>query len=78
MKVFEAYRKEARPVSLSIGHVALYFDLPYFFKLSRSVIINLNFIDHIESAGIKLQGINSLLPIPDSTRAEIMRRLGRK
>lgn len=76
--VSEAYRKAPRPVNLSIGHVEPYFDLPYFFKLSRSVIVNLNFIDHIESAGVKLQGIDNLLPVPDSTRAELMRRLGRK
>ena len=78
VQIFEAYRKATRAVSLSLGHVALYFDLPYFFKLSRSVIINLDFIDHIETAGVKLQGIDGLLPIPDSTRAELMRKLGRK
>lgn len=78
VQVFEAYRRATRPVSLSIGHVGIYFDLPYFFKLSRSVIINLNFIDHIESSGVKMQGIDRLLPIPDSTRAELMRRLGRR
>lgn len=76
--VFEQYRKEPRLVNISLGHMEQYFTDPVFFRLSRSVLINLSHIDHLESAGLKLQGIETLFPIPDSTRAELMRKLGRK
>lgn len=76
--IFEIYRKEPRLVNLSLGHIEQYFTDPVFFRLSRSVLINLTYIDHVENAGLKLHDIDALFPIPDSTRAELMRRLGRK
>lgn len=78
VNVYEAYRKESRLVSLSLGHIESYFTDPVFFRLSRSVLINLSYIDYVESTVLKLQGIDSLFPIPDSNRAELMRRLGRR
>ncbi len=76
--IYEIYRKEPRLVNLSLGHIEQYFSDPVFFRLSRSVLINLTYIEHVENAGLKLHEIDTLFPIPDSTRAELMRRLGRK
>lgn len=76
--IYEVYRKQPRLVNLSLGHIEQYFTDPVFFRLSRSVLVNLAYIDHVENAGLKLHEIDTLFPIPDSTRAELMRRLGRK
>lgn len=76
--VFEEFRKQPRLVNLSLGHIEQYFADPVFFRLSRSVLVNLSYIEHVENAGLKLHGIDTLFPIPDSTRSDLMRRLGRK
>lgn len=76
--LFELYRKQPRLVNLSLGHIEQYFTDPVFFRLSRSVLINLSHIEHVENTHLKLHDVDTLFPIPDSTRAELMRRLGRR
>ncbi len=76
--LFEAYRKTPRLVNLSLGHIQPYFSDPIFFRLSRSVVINLTYIDHIETTGIKIEGIETILPIPDANRNELLRKIGKK
>lgn len=73
--IFEAFRKQPRLVNLSIGYLEPYFNTSAFFRLSRSLIINLSYIQHIENSHIKLEGSDIALLIPESKRAELLKRL---
>ncbi|SKB76922.1 response regulator [Dyadobacter psychrophilus] len=73
--IFEIYKKQPRLVQLSMGHLEQYFSLPNFYRLSRSLLINLNYIERIESGQIKIQDERTLLTIPEAGRPELMKRL---
>jgi CheY-like chemotaxis protein len=73
--IFEVYKKEPRLIQLSMGHLQPYFNLPHFFRLSRSLLINLNFIERIEGSQLKIQDNAALLPIPETSRVELLKHL---
>ena len=75
VNIFEVYKKEPRLIQLSMGHLEQYFGLPNFYRLSRSLLVNLNFIERIEGTQIKLQDDRNLLTIPEAGRPDLMKRL---
>ncbi|WP_439581896.1 response regulator [Dyadobacter bucti] len=75
VNIFEIYKKEPRLIQLSMGHLEQYFSLPNFYRLSRSLLVNLNYIERIEGGQIKIQDEKNLLTIPEAGRPELMRRL---
>lgn len=75
VNIYEMYKKEPRLIHLPMGHLEQYFGLPHFFRLSRSLLINLNFIERIEPAHLKIQDHVTLLAIPEASRSDLMKRL---
>ncbi|MVM34460.1 response regulator [Spirosoma sp. HMF4905] len=62
------------PVLLTLNAGYLFKHLPAnFFQLSRSIIINLNYVDRVESDMIHLEG--DLLPIPEGKYKLLLERL---
>ncbi|MDQ6481915.1 response regulator [Dyadobacter sp. LHD-138] len=75
VNVYEVYKKEPLLINLSMGHLEQYFGLPHFFRLSRSLMVNLNYIERIEGAQLKIQETGILLTIPEAARTDLMRKL---
>lgn len=60
-------------ISMNLGRIFRQLSAQ-FFQLSRSVVINLDFIDRIDSQNLFIA--DHQLPIPDGTRQVLMNRLG--
>jgi DNA-binding LytR/AlgR family response regulator len=73
--IHEAYKKTPRLIHLSMGYLENYFASPQFYRLSRSLIVNLNYIERIEGLQITLQDFHPVLNIPETGRADLLRRL---
>lgn len=67
--------KAPRTVQLSMAEIEQYFGPPDFFRLSRSLIVNLNLVDRIEGSRLQLQNITHPLAIPDAAKTDLMRKL---
>ena len=68
---------EANPYlfSMNLGHLAQYFSSPNFFRLSRSLMINLNYIERIERDHIYMRSHESAIQIPEGNKTELMKKL---
>ena len=75
VNIFEAYKKQPRLIQLSLGYIEHYFTLPTFFRLSRSLLINLSCIEHIKGTQLKFQGSDIWITIPEGSRADLMKHL---
>ncbi|GAA4439426.1 hypothetical protein GCM10023091_21550 [Ravibacter arvi] len=73
--LFEVYKKTPRTVQLSIAEIEHYFSPPVFYRLSRSLIVNLHLVDRIEGSCLWLQDITTPLVVPESAKADLMRKL---
>jgi DNA-binding LytR/AlgR family response regulator len=62
-------------VSMHMGYLAPYFSTAQFCKLSRSLMINLNYLERVERNQIWLKNHPIALPISDKNRTELMARL---
>lgn len=69
--------EEATPYlfSMNLGHLAQYFSSPNFFRLSRSLLINLNYIERIERDHIYMRNHESPIQIPEGNKTELMKKL---
>lgn len=61
--------------SMNLGHIAKYFTSPHFYRLSRSLLINLSFIERIEREQLWMRSQSKPIYIPETKRAEMMKRL---
>ena len=62
-------------VSMNLSNLAQYFPVTNFFRLSRSVLINLNYIERLETDQLYLESYQKPLPIPEANRKELLKRL---
>jgi DNA-binding LytR/AlgR family response regulator len=46
-----------------------------FYQVSRSYVINMDYIERIDINKVKLSEINELINIPDSKRSELLKML---
>jgi DNA-binding LytR/AlgR family response regulator len=69
--------EEATPYlfSMNLGHLAQYFSSPNFFRLSRSLLVNLNYIERIERDHIYMRNHESPIQIPEGNKTELMKKL---
>jgi len=74
-KVFMLNEEVPLLVSMNLGHLAQYFSTPNFYRLSRSLLINLNHLGRIERNQLWLKNHKLPIQIPDINRAELMKRL---
>jgi len=68
---------EAMPYlfSMNLGHLAQYFATPNFYRLSRSLLINLNFIERIEREHLYMRNQESAIQIPEGNKTELIKKL---
>lgn len=74
-KIYVAQEKVPYEVSMNLSSVANYFTTPNFFRLSRSFIINLDYVERIIDDKIYFQKHNQAIQIPTSTKKILMERL---
>lgn len=73
VRVFLEGREKPHLLTMNLGHLIQYFQAPHFFRLSRSLCINIQHITRIESQQVWLDG--HILPIPEGARADLLRRV---
>ncbi|MFD2573580.1 response regulator [Spirosoma soli] len=74
-KVFTTSRETPYHVSTNLSHLTQYFATPNFYRLSRSLLINLTYLARIERNYLYLTGHAAPLQIPAANRKELMKKL---
>lgn len=67
--------KSVHTVSTNLGQLEQYFQLPNFFRLSRSHVVNLNYIKRLKDSELILDNGRIVLPVPNTSRKELFKRL---
>lgn len=62
-------------LTMNLGYLAQYFSLNIFYRLSRSLLINLNHIARIDGSELLMQAHAARLPIPENTRGQLLKKL---
>lgn len=75
VKVYLINEGLPRLFSMNLGHLSPYFSSSHFYKLSRSVLINLHYVERLEKSQLWMRGQSQSLSIPIANRAELMRKL---
>lgn len=75
VKVYLINEEQPRLFSMNLGHLIPYFPPTRFYKLSRSVLVNLDYVERLESNQLWMRGQSQSLSIPNANRAELMRKL---
>ena len=75
VKVFMLGREQPHHISTNLSHLAQYFMIPNFYRLSRSLLINLNHLERIERSYLFIAGHKTALPIPVVNRKELIQKL---
>ena len=75
VKVYLLNEELPRLFSMNLGHLSPYFSSTHFYKLSRSVLVNLDYVERLERSQLWMRSQPQPLQIPDANRAELMRKL---
>jgi DNA-binding LytR/AlgR family response regulator len=73
--IFMVGREKPYLISTNLGNLAQYFMTTNFYRLSRSLVINLRYLDRLESNHLYMAGSNEPIRIPSSGRKELMSKL---
>jgi DNA-binding LytR/AlgR family response regulator len=71
VKIFELDR--SRLFTMNLGYLVQFFSTPNFYRLSRSYLINLNYVERVERNQLFIKG--SGLPFPEPQYKEVMQQL---
>ncbi|GGD74345.1 hypothetical protein GCM10011514_43020 [Emticicia aquatilis] len=74
VNIFLKNEPESLLFSMNLGYLAQFFP-ENFYQISRSYVINLNYIENIDSHRIKLKGISEPIQIPESKKAALFKIL---
>ena len=74
-KVYVLNESGPRLFTMNLGYLAQYFDTPNFYRLSRSLVINLNHLERLERNQLFMKNHNTPISIPEGNRADLMRKL---
>ena len=75
VKVFMIKKEVPHHISTNLSHLAQYFSLPNFYRLSRSLLINLDYLERLERNYLFLINHKTAIPIPVASRKELMKKL---
>jgi len=74
-KFYMVYQKEPYIVSMNLSNVAPYFPTSDFFRLSRSLVINLDHLERIADEKLYLKTNDKALQIPTANKQALMQNL---
>lgn len=75
VRVFLLHEKIPRVYSMPLGRLVEHFPDSNFYRISRSALINLNFLERLEVGQVWMRQISEPIPIPDTSRSELIKRL---
>ncbi|CCH52907.1 two component transcriptional regulator, LytTR family [Fibrisoma limi BUZ 3] len=75
VKIFLTTREQPYHISMNLRHLAQYFSASNFFRLSRSLLLNLDYLERLERNYLYIVGHKTAIPIPAASRKELMKRL---
>ncbi len=75
VKAYLVNEEQPRLFSMNLGHLLPYFSPNRFYKLSRSVLVNLDYVERLEGNQLWMRDQAQSLSIPTANRAELMRKL---
>jgi DNA-binding LytR/AlgR family response regulator len=62
-------------ISTNLSHLAQYFQTPNFYRLSRSLLVNLDYLERVEQNHLFLINYPVAIQIPASNRKELLKKL---
>ncbi len=75
VQVYAEGVKTPYTLSMNLKYISQFFELPNFFQLSRSYLINLEFIERFTSDSVSLRGISESISIPQSRKQEFLQQI---
>lgn len=75
VKIFLLGKEAAYHISTNLSHLAQYFPQPNFYRLSRSILVNLDHLERLENNYLFLVNHKTPIQIPVSNRKELMKKL---
>lgn len=69
--------RESKPLvfSMNLGYLSQFFMTHHFYRLSRSLVVNLMYLERIEKNQLFLTGRETPLPFPESQHRELLHKL---
>ena len=67
--------KKVYHISMNLSHLAQYFTTDNFYRLSRSLLINLNYLERLEANHLYLVNQEAPISIPSASRKELIKKL---
>lgn len=74
-KVYTVKDETPYHVSTNLSHLAQYFPLPNFYRLSRSLLINLDYLDRLERNHLFMNDNKMVIQIPLASRKDLLSKL---
>ena len=70
-------KNEKKPYifTMNIGHLSQYFTTSNFYQISRSYIINLDYLDRFDSESLTLNFYEGVITLPHNKRGELIKQL---
>ncbi|MFD2934638.1 response regulator [Spirosoma flavum] len=75
VKIFMVKKDLPHHISTNLSHLAQYFSAPNFYRLSRSLLINLDHLERVERNYLFLINHKTAIQIPSVSRKELMKKL---
>jgi DNA-binding LytR/AlgR family response regulator len=75
VKVFLINETQPKLYSMNLGHIAQYFLSGDFYRPSRSLMINLSYLERLEGNQLWMRGLKHSLSIPEIKRADLLKKL---
>ncbi|MCY7358137.1 MAG: response regulator [Rudanella sp.] len=75
VKLFQISDPKPRVLSMNLGALIPYFSAPNFYRLSRSILINLDHLGRVERNQLYLTTQQEPIDISENNRAELMKKL---
>lgn len=75
VNVYVKNQKSPYLFSMNLGYLAQYFATENFYRLSRSLLINLNHLERLERDQLYLYKQENPIQIPEGSRADLMKKL---
>ena len=62
-------------LSMNLGYISEYFDTSNFYRLSRSLLININYLERLEGSSLFMHNHKFPIQLSENSRAELMKKL---
>jgi DNA-binding LytR/AlgR family response regulator len=74
VEVYLLNEEQKRVFSMNLGYIAQFFTAPNFYSLSRSLLVNLDFVERIEKNQFYVQGRKMPIPFPENNHKLFLQR----